>query len=455
MDGVDHLDTARRMMAGDNSGLLATGMKDGVHNATGDGNHHHNTTNNTNTNHNHQNNTNSSNQMEISSMEREKPRKYVGKYKLSKTIGQGSLGKVKIAQDTLTGERRACKIMHYRGLTQMPVSAEPLLTSLVGLGAVSTSSNVEAGAPENDKIMERRIIREAATGLILNHPHICQLYEIALMTNYYYFFFEFVEQGQMLDYILAQGALREDVARRFIRQIISAVDYCHQNNIVHRDLKIENILIDAAGNVKLIDFGFSNVYSPSSQLQTFCGSLYFAAPELLRAKSYVGPEVDIWSMGIILYVLVCGRVPFDDESLPALQAKIKRGRLDFPPHLSDACKDLIAHMLAVDPSNRATMEFIKSHPWTIHGYGQPPDNFLPTRHPLTDIDINVVKRMKGFEFGTEDDILLRLRTALAQNPVIDPVVSIYHLVKEKMEKERMMKDDSTIAQFQAMALDGQ
>lgn len=113
------------------------------------------------------------------------------------------------------------------------------------------------------------------------------------------------------------------------------IDYCHRNSIVHRDLKIENILISKSGNIKIIDFGLSNLYSPRSHLSTFCGSLYFAAPELLNAKVYTGPEVDVWSFGIVLYVLVCGKVPFDDQSMPALHAKIKRGFVEYPAWLSN------------------------------------------------------------------------------------------------------------------------
>jgi len=138
----------------------------------------------------------------------------------------------------------------------------------------------------------------------------------------------------MLDYIISHGRLRERVARKFARQIGSALEYCHKNSVVHRDLKIENILISQTGNIKIIDFGLSNLYDPSNHLGTFCGSLYFAAPELLNAKVYTGPEVDVWSFGVVLYVLVCGKVPFDDQSMPALHAKIKRGLVEYPVWLS-------------------------------------------------------------------------------------------------------------------------
>lgn len=146
--------------------------------------------------------------------------------------------------------------------------------------------------------------------------------------------FEYVNGGQMLDYIISHGKLKEKQARKFSRQIASALDYCHRNSIVHRDLKIENILISKTGDIKIIDFGLSNLFGPRSLLKTFCGSLYFAAPELLQARAYTGPEVDIWSFGIVLYVLVCGKVPFDDQSMPALHAKIKKGLVDYPNWLS-------------------------------------------------------------------------------------------------------------------------
>jgi len=177
--------------------------------------------------------------------------------------------------------------------------------------------------------------------------------ELIVHQHHYYMVFEFINGGQMLDYIISHGRLRERVARKFARQIGSALEYCHRNNVVHRgewpnhmhrsqlyssavdsDLKIENILISQTGNIKIIDFGLSNLFNPTDHLSTFCGSLYFAAPELLNAKVYTGPEVDVWSFGVVLYVLVCGKVPFDDQSMPALHAKIKRGVVEYPGWLS-------------------------------------------------------------------------------------------------------------------------
>lgn len=185
-----------------------------------------------------------------------------------------------------------------------------------------------------DRSKEIRTAREAAIVTLLNHPYVCGMRDVVRTNYHWYMFFEYVNGGQMLDYIISHGKLKEKQARKFARQIASALDYCHRNNIVHRDLKIENILISKTGDIKIIDFGLSNLYSPKSQLKTFCGSLYFAAPELLQARQYTGPEVDLWSFGIVLYVLVCGKVPFDDQSMPQLHAKIKKGIFEYPPGLS-------------------------------------------------------------------------------------------------------------------------
>jgi serine/threonine protein kinase len=186
-----------------------------------------------------------------------------------------------------------------------------------------------------DHSKEVRTAREAAIVSLVNHPYICGMRDVYRTNYHWYMLFEYVNGGQMLDFIISHGRLKEKGARKFARQIASALDYSHRNSIVHRDLKIENILISKTGDIKIIDFGLSNLFSPYDHLKTFCGSLYFAAPELLQAKQYTGPEVDVWSFGVVLYVLVCGKVPFDDQSMPQLHAKIKKGNAEYPPWLSN------------------------------------------------------------------------------------------------------------------------
>lgn len=203
-----------------------------------------------------------------------------------------------------------------------------------GGGADDTSNMSRADRERAEKSKEIRTAREAAIVSLLDHPYICGMRDVVRTNFHWYMLFEYVNGGQMLDYIISHGRLKEKQARKFSRQIASALDYCHRNSIVHRDLKIENILISKTGDIKIIDFGLSNLFAPKSNLSTFCGSLYFAAPELLQAKPYLGPEVDVWSFGIVLYVLVCGKVPFDDQSMPALHTKIKKGLVDYPSWLS-------------------------------------------------------------------------------------------------------------------------
>lgn len=267
-----------------------------------------------------------------------------------------------------------------------------------------------------DQSKEIRTAREAAIVTLLNHPYICAMRDVVRTNYHWYMLFEYVNGGQMLDYIISHGRLKEKQARKFGRQIASALDYCHRNSIVHRDLKIENILISKTGDIKIIDFGLSNLFSPRAHLKTFCGSLYFAAPELLNAKQYTGPEVDIWSFGIVLYVLVCGKVPFDDQSMPQLHAKIKEGVVDYPNWLSSECRNLISRMLVTDPKKRASLAEILNHPWITKGFNSPPENYLPHREPIQlPLDSAVVEKMTGFDFGSSEYITRELTKVISSD----------------------------------------
>ncbi|KAH4049629.1 non-specific serine/threonine protein kinase [Parastagonospora nodorum] len=315
-----------------------------------------------------------------------------GTWTLGKTIGAGSMGKVKLAKHLETGEQVAVKIIPRFSQDQHQSAAD---------------------RERADHSKEVRTAREAAIVSLLNHPYICGMRDVVRTNYHWYMLFEFVNGGQMLDYIISHGRLKEKQARKFARQIASALDYCHRNSIVHRDLKIENILISKTGDIKIIDFGLSNLFSPRSQLKTFCGSLYFAAPELLQAKQYTGPEVDVWSFGIVLYVLVCGKVPFDDQSMPQLHAKIKKGHVDYPPWLSAECRNLIHRMLQTDPTQRLTLTEIMNHPWITKGFNSPPENYLPQREPVQlPLDMEIVEKMNGFDFGTVEYISAQLTNVL-------------------------------------------
>jgi carbon catabolite-derepressing protein kinase len=188
--------------------------------------------------------------------------------------------------------------------------------------------------------------------------------------------------GELFDYIVQNGKMKEDEARRFFQQIICAVEYCHRHKIVHRDLKPENLLLDENLNVKIADFGLSNIMTDGNFLKTSCGSPNYAAPEVINGKLYAGPEVDVWSCGVILYVLLVGRLPFDDEHIPSLFAKIAKGQYVVPNYMSSGSAALIKKMLAVNPVHRATIDEIRMDPWFVKNlpaYLQPPvEEFIDT-----------------------------------------------------------------------------
>lgn len=333
-----------------------------------------------------------------------------GKWILGKTIGAGSMGKVKLARKEDGTEQVACKI--------------------IPRGSTDENHHTRADKERADQSKEIRTAREAAIVTLLDHPNICGLRDVVRTNYHWYMLFEYVNGGQMLDYIISHGKLKEKQARKFSRQIASALDYCHRNSIVHRDLKIENILIHKTGDIKIIDFGLSNLFAPRGHLKTFCGSLYFAAPELLQARAYTGPEVDVWSFGIVLYVLVCGKVPFDDQSMPALHAKIKKGLVDYPGWLSNECRHLLSRMLVTDPKARATMHEVMNHPWMTKGYGGPPENHVPPREPLTlPLDTEVINAMTGFNFGPPEAIKAQL-TRLIESEEYKRALSLFQKEKE-------------------------
>ncbi|XP_054809023.1 SNF1-related protein kinase catalytic subunit alpha KIN10-like isoform X4 [Prosopis cineraria] len=256
---------------------------------------------------------------------------YLPNYKLGKTLGIGSFGKVKIAEHVLTGHKVAIKILNKRKIKNME--------------------------------MEEKVRREIKILRLFMHPHIIRLYEVIETPADIYVVMEYVKSGELFDYIVEKGRLQEDEARNFFQQIISGVEYCHRNMVAHRDLKPENLLLDSKCNVKIADFGLSNVMVDGHFLKTSCGSPNYAAPEVISGKYYAGPEVDVWSCGVILYALLCGTLPFDDENIPNLFKKIKGGIYTLPSHLSPGARDLIPRMLVVDPMKRVTIPEIRQHPW--------------------------------------------------------------------------------------------
>ncbi|ETV90989.1 CAMK/CAMKL/AMPK protein kinase, variant 1 [Aphanomyces invadans] len=210
---------------------------------------------------------------------------------------------------------------------------------------------------------------------------------------------EYVAGGELFDYIVSKGRLSPDEARHFFHQIVSGVEYCHFHRVVHRDLKPENLLLDGDNNVKIADFGLSNTMKDGEFLRTSCGSPNYAAPEVISGNLYAGPEVDVWSCGVILYALLCGALPFDDESIPNLFKKIRGGMYSLPSHLSDDARDLIPRMLVVDPMKRITIPEIRQHPWfqtNLPPYLQHPPEAV--EHEARKVDEEVVAKCLTLQF---------------------------------------------------------
>lgn len=254
----------------------------------------------------------------------------VGFYDIEKTLGKGNFAVVKLARHRVTKTQVAIKIIDKTRL-------DP--------------SNLE------------KIYREVQIMKLLNHPHIIKLYQVMETKDMLYIVTEFAKNGEMFDHLTSHGHLSESEARNKFWQILSAVEYCHKHHIVHRDLKTENLLLDANMNIKLADFGFGNFYKSGEPLSTWCGSPPYAAPEVFEGKEYEGPHLDIWSLGVVLYVLVCGSLPFDGPNLPTLRQRVLEGRFRIPYFMSQDCEMLIRRMLVVDPTKRITIAQIKQHKW--------------------------------------------------------------------------------------------
>ncbi|KAL9651558.1 hypothetical protein ABK040_001503 [Willaertia magna] len=286
----------------------------------------------------------------------------IGNYRLGKTLGEGSFGKVKLAEHEGTGHKVAVKILNRQKI-------------------------------QNSK-MDKKIRREIKILKLFRHPHIIRLYEVIETPTEIFLVMEFVGGGELFDYIVKRGRLSEAEARKFFQQIISGVEYCHRYMVVHRDLKPENLLLDNDNQVKIADFGLSNIMHDGAFLKTSCGSPNYAAPEVITGKLYAGPEVDVWSCGVILYALLCGKLPFDEDNIPTLFKKIKECSYTIPSHVSQDAKDLIQKILVVDPVQRATISDIRKHPWFVKDLPDylkiPPSNFGHAGESIV-IDESVLK----------------------------------------------------------------
>lgn len=293
--------------------------------------------------------------------------KSIGHYMLGKTIGEGTFGKVKLGTHILTGEKVAVKILEKERIVDV--------------------ADVE------------RVAREIHILKLVQHPHIIQLYEIIETPRQLYLIMEYCSGGELFDHIVANGRVREREACKFFHQILAGVELIHKVKVVHRDLKPENLLLDDRRDIKIVDFGLSNTFEDGQLLKTACGSPCYAAPEMIAGHRYKPSCCDIWSCGVILFALVCGYLPFEDQNTAALYRKILNADYQAPRFISDTVRDLVVRMLTIDPERRITVPRIRAHAW----YRQIPE---ASRRPEGDrgeiaLEQEVLEQLDRFGFPRE------------------------------------------------------
>ncbi|XP_038365413.1 serine/threonine-protein kinase SIK3 isoform X4 [Canis lupus familiaris] len=343
----------------------------------------------------------------------------IGYYEIDRTIGKGNFAVVKRATHLVTKAKVAIKIIDKTQLDE-----------------------------ENLK----KIFREVQIMKMLCHPHIIRLYQVMETERMIYLVTEYASGGEIFDHLVAHGRMAEKEARRKFKQIVAAVYFCHCRNIVHRDLKAENLLLDANLNIKIADFGFSNLFTPGQPLKTWCGSPPYAAPELFEGKEYDGPKVDIWSLGVVLYVLVCGALPFDGSTLQNLRARVLSGKFRIPFFMSTECEHLIRHMLVLDPNKRLSMEQICKHKWMKLGDTDPNFDRLITECQQLKEERQIDPLNEDVLLAMEDMGLDRERTLQSlRSDAYDHYSAIYSLLCDRHKRHKTLRVGAPPSMPRAMA----
>ncbi|CAF99484.1 unnamed protein product, partial [Tetraodon nigroviridis] len=322
--------------------------------------------------------------------------KIAGLYDLDKTLGRGHFAVVKLARHVFTGEKVAVKVIDKTKL---------------------------------DPMARGHLFQEVRCMKMVQHP------------NVLYLILELGDGGDMYDCIMKhEGGLSEEVAKCYFAQIVHAISYCHRLHVVHRDLKPENVVFfEKQGVVKLTDFGFSNRFQPGKTLNTSCGSLAYSAPEILLGDEYDAPAVDIWSLGVILFMLVCGQPPFQEANDSETLTMIMDCKYTVPPHISHACRDLIAQMLRRDPKKRATLEEIERSGW-LQGVDPSPATKLSTplvshRSLSEEEHGSIIQRMVLGGIADRDAV-----TESLESNQYNHITATYFLLAERMLRERQERE---------------
>ncbi|XP_056400114.1 serine/threonine-protein kinase BRSK2-like isoform X1 [Hyla sarda] len=336
---------------------------------------------------------------------------YVGPYRLEKTLGKGQTGLVKLGVHCITGQKVAIKI----------VNREKLSESVL-----------------------MKVEREIAILKLIEHPHVLKLHDVYENKKYLYLVLEHVSGGELFDYLVKKGRLTPKEARKFFRQIISALDFCHSYSICHRDLKPENLLLDEKNNIRIADFGMASLQVGDSLLETSCGSPHYACPEVIKGEKYDGRRADVWSCGVILFALLVGALPFDDDNLRQLLEKVKRGVFHMPHFIPPDCQNLLRGMIEVEPEKRLSLDQIQKHSWYLGGKNEPePEQPTPRKvsirriHSVSEFDPDVLDSMHSLGCFRDKT---KLKQEL-QNEDENQEKMIYYLLLDRKERYPSCEDE--------------
>eukprot|EP00045_Choanoeca_perplexa_P009187 m.87635 g.87635 ORF g.87635 m.87635 type:complete len:607 (+) comp14787_c0_seq1:264-2084(+) len=337
----------------------------------------------------------------------------VENYELIKTIGKGNFAKVKLARHRLTGVEVAIKIIDKTSMKESHLA---------------------------------KLDREVSIMKSLDHPNIVKLYEVIDTERKLYLVMEYASGGEVFDYLVSHGRMKEKEARIKFRQIVSAIQYCHAKGIVHRDLKAENLLLDKDLDIKIADFGFANMYEEGVKLNTFCGSPPYAAPELFQGREYYGPEVDVWSLGVILFTLVSGALPFDGANIKELRDRVVRGKYRIPFYMSTDCERLLRRFLVLVPSKRCNLTKILSDGWMNTDHADNP--LTPWVHPDPNLENpECLTLMKGFGFRVED-----VEEALKEGKYNHATATYYLLADSELRETLLLKNKPALVRPASMTV---
>ena len=335
----------------------------------------------------------------------------IGKYKLFSTLGEGSFAKVKLGEHEVIKQKIAAKILQKSSL--------------------------------KTKDLEEKVKREIRFSKYFRHPNIIRLYEVIETNNEIILIMEYAPGGELYD-LICKGRINEENSRRIFQQIIFGLEYLHAHQVAHRDLKPENILLDEEQNVKIADFGLSNVMRDGIFLYSSCGSPNYAAPELINGKFYNGSSIDIWSCGVILYALLTGTLPFDEEQIPKLFQKIRECKYSMPPIILDPAKDLIFRMLQPDPMYRITISEIKRHAWFNNNMGLylVVDNYKYIYNNLIIVDEEILENMKKLEINFEGMDFDSIKNSISSRDRKDFCIVYEFLEHNKNKKVNKVKAET-------------